>query len=439
MERHQAAGSRHDDGGSPSISPPPHDPAACARRGQEAGDASDTLPTCVGRPRAFSEAVGYATTTPTTAAHPPESARGRFVASWLSWKGAWDAKRSAESAAAARAGGAGEERHASVAPGADQRKRFRDRQRSLVVSADAALLTPSDGGAGPGKASPSPDDLGGDGGASDSRAGQPRKFSLLLRRKSSRLTAAQVAKPGPDGEPGAGLDGEKKPARRGSPKRKGFRRVQSQLHPPVSNASGGEGRRYLEYAAELELDDESFERLVEFTKQLVFERRLGASNPSGTRPQLTATDELAARDPASRDAANDTVQIRLEDYADASSEDLDFLDDEGDADLAEAGGRVGSRGFRTDGQKLTLTGNEEEFAAFFADFGLDDVMFEGDAPAPDVTYFDVEPAVLAEWEDAALDHNESCGAWVDVFANALDIRCFADSFSAGEDAHRRRR
>jgi hypothetical protein len=212
-------------------------------------------------------------------------------------------------------------------------------------------------------------------------------------------------------------------------KRARFRRVRSQLNPPVANAAA-----YAAYAAEL--DDNCFDRLREFTKEIVTQQRLGTSGSSsignrGRPGDASAMQPVVSSVPIDED--NDAIigEICLEDFADASSEDFDFLDDpNADYTSSELSLRVLRRpSLKMDNQKLTWIGNESEFQAFFADFGLDNILLDVDSPEYDLTDFALSPDILAEWDDAARCHNDVCSDWLKPFTDPPDIRLFVDEFS----------
>lgn len=395
-----------------------------------------------------------------------DEGRDRLVASWFSRRRGQESKNSAESTAESSDIGAGEYRRAS----SDARSGLEGHDRKVSSPSSKRIawrLGNSESkvlgfGAEKPPVGPSSSEDGlqagvDDDGKSFHGASQPRTvFSLLLRRKSSRRSGkASVSADGGSAVKAnsreesdvpevlrrasvacgdAGVENAAQgPARlsgprstRGGTSRKGFRRVRSQLHPPVSNSSGGEGGRYLEYAAEL--DDDSFERLVEFTKQI-------AQRHSG---RLSALSRESSRDggldhpgPDIVDSEEIVGEIRLEDFADGSSEDFDFIDDDDFSEVGsiDAAGRPCSRNLRMDAQKLTWIGNETEFAAFFADFGLNDVLVDSEPPILDPVEFNVEPEVLEEWEHAAKVHNEECHAWARAGLRPLDIRGLVDAFS----------
>lgn len=385
------------------------------------------------RPRAVSAAVAPTisgqTQEPESAS--PESSRGRLVASWLSWKRAWDLKRAAEGSAPAPADPA---RRAKPHSGRNApAKRHRDRHHVTMSSSAIPQVTRLDAAVTV-EETRSADDNAIREALEEERVGvsrsvQPRKVvSLLLRRKSSRP-------PAPSGQQQHGSlsrqsDAGKRSCEQGvverlSPKQKGFRRVRSQLHPPVSKSSGGEGGRYLEYAAEL--DDDSFERLVEFTKHLALDRESLSISDRAEESDTVPNTSPDASEPTDGEIIG---EIRLEDYAEISDdEDLDFLNDaeSGELGSCDVSNRAGSRGVRMDNQKLRWVGNEAEFAAFFADFGFD-VPLENSPSEVHAADFDVGPDILEEWAKFICDHNESCRAWSNCPSNRssnLDIRTLA--------------
>jgi hypothetical protein len=266
---------------------------------------------------------------------------------------------------------------------------------------------------------------------------RPRKVvSLLFRRKrrveTSDGTACQGDEeqseeydPGDSGD--SWLSAEREPS--SSSKRARFRRVRSQLNPPVANAAA-----YAAYAAEL--DDNCFDRLREFTKEIVTQQRLGTS-ASTSLGNVSCPGDVGAMQPVvsaiSIDDDNEAIigEICLEDFADASSEDFDFLDDpNADYTSSDVSLRTLRRpSLKMDNQKLTWIGNESEFQAFFAGFGLDNILLDVDSPEHDLTDFVVSPDVLAEWDDAARCHNDVCSDWLKPLTDPPDIRLFVDEFA----------
>jgi hypothetical protein len=84
---------------------------------------------------------------------------------------------------------------------------------------------------------------------------------------------------------------------------------------------------------------------------------------------------------------------------------------------------------KMDNQRLTWIGNESEFQAFFADFGLDNILQDVDAPEHDISDFAVSSDILTEWDDAAQHHNEVCQGWITSFTEPPDIRSYVDEFT----------
>lgn len=238
-----------------------------------------------------------------------------------------------------------------------------------------------------------------------------------------------------------------------------FRRAQSGLVKPVSLAgkTGGEGGRYLQYAAEV--DDDSFERLRDIAKETgrKFVRpgaiRIVKTPFAGDGLGSVEEGGVVERDVevfeefvegvgggGSRDAHSDEIvgEICLEDFADVGSEDFDFLENQS-VDLTglepSSLGRL-SRGtsLNLDSQKLRWVGNEAEFAVFFAGVGLDE-WFDVEGPR-EVGEFEVSEETAREWELAAEEHNERCELWGSkAIRRVVDIRQFERDFRDG----RRRR
>jgi hypothetical protein len=268
--------------------------------------------------------------------------------------------------------------------------------------------------------------------------GRPRKVvSLLFRRKrkvsnpdddSDSHIEHESDEEDPGGSGDSWLSSHKRQSTSAA-KRARFRRVRSQLNPPVANAAA-----YAAYAAEL--DDNSFNRLREFTKEIASQRIIGAS---GSASLLNIGHSLDARIGGPTVSAlpnaddNDAIigEICLEDFADGSSEDFDFLEDpNADYAASEVPFRSSKRpSLKMDNQRLTWIGNESEFQAFFADFGLDNILQDVDAPEHDVSDFAVSADILTEWDDAAQHHNEVCQGWITSFTEPPDIRSYVDEFT----------
>lgn len=285
------------------------------------------------------------------------------------------------------------------------------------------------------------DSLGGEG--EKEREGEREKagrvVSLLLRRKSSKRRSRRRGEDYGESR-GEGEDEVKEKKVEAAGEKRVFRRVQSQLHPPVAGC-GGEGRRYFEYAAEL--DDDSFERLRRYVK--------GRSTPASSSDfsgvkvvqgiesadgleaamARVSFDSGRARDSFSNAARPPVAPVlavapvgsamRLEDYADGSSDDQFSMEEEEE----DVGRGVG-------GDEVTWVGNEAEFAAFIADFGLDDALFD-DEPGPDVYGdFDVGEDVFEQWREDIVRHNAQCGDGEPEGAllsdRGADIRQFTDDF-----------
>lgn len=271
--------------------------------------------------------------------------------------------------------------------------------------------------------------------------------------------------------------------------RRQFRRAQSHLVKPVSFSDadckfptrGGEGGRYLEYAADL--DDDSFERLKDLTRNAIrkyarpstirltpktqqhadsvnsegafprntsdvtttngnasngdgndasvvvdlpFDSERVSAPPSshGKKAVLTQEEQpvLNTDDHAHEDAHSDEIigEICLEDFADVDSEDFDFLDGQIVDVWTDGASPDGRPSLRLDSQKLTWIGNESEFSAFFAEVGLDDI-FEVEKPSEeDMQSFRISPSLLSEWEAAGEEHNSIYSHWAGLGANPID-------------------
>jgi hypothetical protein len=393
------------------------------------------------RRRAVSEAVRSFEPGAESSANMAED-RGRLVAAWAAFKRSWDAKRS--------------DVDKDCAPGGPPSPRNLRTSRASA-SVDAASTS--------GSCYPRPRNTdageteleGRDETGSISSAGfwnvpachpsNPRKVvSLLLRRK----------KRSPSGKDEIGATGslrrsQKHPTQNSNTDRgqresepSQFRRVRSHLEPPVSGTSyRDEGAKYLNYAGEV--DDALFERLRDFTRHMARydggRSSAGVSDASSgpkTIPASHVGDAMISDHGAAGigteggggDKSGDILgEICLEDFADASSEDFDFLDDV-NTEGASSPRQGGNRGIRMDSEKLTWIGNEAEFNAFFADVGLDDFLLGGDAPPqPSAAVFEIGPDVLLDWEEGIADHNKSCRDQANTLTEpSIDIRSLAVDF-----------
>lgn len=299
---------------------------------------------------------------------------------------------------------------------------------------------------------------------------KPRKrVSLLLRRRQGGSHDAARLTPAPD-ELGV---------REEADARAQFRRAQSHLVAPVSltesdpRTAGGEGGRYLEYAADL--DDDSFERLRHFTHSAMrkyvrppairvvsplgsgdfsavdcsaegsttvsTEAGAGANSKEAEVVRRLSAAQLSEAGEGDGDGPHsDEIigAICLDDFADAGSqEEYEFLEGESmDYCVMEPpsfGRRSRRPSLKLDSQKLRWIGNETEFAKFFADVGLDD-LFDADATV-DMTDFEVSPDVLVEWEAAALEHNNRCTAWAPPGQYARGTESVPDIRQLGPEFH----
>jgi hypothetical protein len=396
------------------------------------------------RRRAMSETAPFSEANSEIVSENLDEDKGRLVAVWAAFKRSWDAKR--------RDGD-----NDSLAPAPPSPRTSRFGQPSASADGSLTPVLTLNGLFEDGENEYRDDENKESGGADRDMLGsytdlplcyppQPRKVvSLLLRRKKR-------PPPARDGATSPGKSSLRRPQKHLSPAERSqgqqqFRRVQSQLEPPVSGlTSGGEGAKYLKYAGEL--DDASFERLRDFTRHMartsdanshahtVPMRRTGENAEEGSAvggnsggKDGSTGDDGDRRQRANRGADEIIGEICLEDFADASSEDFDFLDDVA-ADGAMSP-RQSGRGMKVDSETMTWIGNEAEFNAFFADVGLDDFMLSGgdSSPKASCAVFKVEPEVLAEWEEAVADHNKSCRERVDTFvASSVDIRTLVDEF-----------
>lgn len=195
-----------------------------------------------------------------------------------------------------------------------------------------------------------------------------------------------------------------------------FRRAQSTLVKPVvaDKPRAREMRRYLQYAAEL--DDLSFEKLKRFVR------------PGGIRLLNKEHEIEHAED-------NELVgEICLEDFADVDDEDFEFLEEASIGDLEDTGPQR-RPSLKLDSQKLRWIDNEEEFAQFFAEVGLDE-WFEVET-SREVKEFEVGEDVLGEWKKDVEEHNTLCERWrCKAVRRVDDIRVFEREFR--QDRRRRK-
>ncbi|CAN8068545.1 unnamed protein product [Agarophyton chilense] len=201
------------------------------------------------------------------------------------------------------------------------------------------------------------------------------RISLFLRRGRTRDTDAAKSHSEDESEKPSGL----------------FRRAQSHLVKSVGERPAGEGARYVQYAAEL--DDASVERL-----------RLGGR---------TKTNLRFVKDDDSEQHSHQLIgEICLADFADAE-DDFDFLDGQS-IDVAFEPSSIGmpSRtSLKIDSGQLRWIGDEKEFAAFFAQVGLDELWEKEHQQWEE---FLVGDEVFDEWRRCGEEHNLRCGMWTQV-------------------------
>lgn len=128
-------------------------------------------------------------------------------------------------------------------------------------------------------------------------------------------------------------------------------------------------------------------------------------------------------------------EICLEDFADEDMDnDYAFLDEQsgnlssGALEMRASFCRLaGPQGAYVDNSStVRWIGDEKEFAAFFAEVGLDDL---SDVKEVDVSEFILEERMVQEWRASGEEHNELCSAWCASHGdNAMDIRKFVDDF-----------
>lgn len=333
----------------------------------------------------------------------PLESKGRLVSAWTSFKRSWDATRRG-----AHESGDGEATSESNQADLEDLSATAGARDADVMLPEPALFPRLESH------------------SSASVQTQPRKVvSLLLRRKSRGSSSAAHDEQPAEDETWGGSSTSRPSTGPSTAERTRFRRVRSLLNPPVANAAA-----YAAYAAEL--DDSSFERLRDFTRSVASarlreQRQSGGGSANG--PDSSGDFSAVASYGVDDDAENAIIgEICLEDFADASSEDFDFLDDQSmDLASAEVGWRTGRRpSLKMDNQKLTWIGDESDFAAFFADFGLDDILQDASEASEheQAADFNVSAGLLKEWQTAARNHNEACSAWTSSVSNVLDIRLY---------------
>lgn len=233
------------------------------------------------------------------------------------------------------------------------------------------------------------------------------------------------------------------------------------------DSGGGEGGRYMRYAAEL--DDDSFKRLRKFVRpggiRIVKSPPCTPDRQSWGHEAVADGGDIGREDDVVRqggvealeefyvereggqggieddgDGESDEIigEICLEDFADVGSEDFDFLDNQSvDLSVLEPGsiGRLPRRpSLKLDSQKVRWIGNEAEFAAFFAEVGLDE-WFDVERTV-ELKEFDVGEDMFREWEAAVEEHNAQCLRWeTKAVRKIVDIRDFERDF---RDARRRK-
>lgn len=136
-------------------------------------------------------------------------------------------------------------------------------------------------------------------------------------------------------------------------------------------------------------------------------------------------------------------EICLEKFADGDGDDdYAFLDAES-VDICSTDGRPG---LQVDADGLRWIGDEHDFAALFAEVGLDDVLDGDDAGCANGidgceerhSEFQVDDTVADEWRAAAEEHNLRCAAWRStphITPTLIDIRDFAREFSNAFTVH----
>lgn len=344
--------------------------------------------------------------------------RGRLISAWDSFKHAWDVKQTKDIVCSSGF------REAESSSGAACAERGREFQSILEK-----LNSTSENGKLCNYAERSVNEVSCSAMEKQSRCDKPRKVvSLLLRRKS---VMSRTGFYNNHSKVSSGNEEERKDLLSKTSQRRPFRRVQSQLSKSVSGAEGGEGRRYLEYAAEL--DDESFEKLREFTRHVSASHLTpplpGRNIGEGPQPASSMREPASAGSNAGPAENGIIGEICLEDFADDSVDDFEFLEEQSvDCNGTEFPMRSPRKSLRMDSSRLTWIGNESEFAAFFSDFGLDDILLDAESSDVESPEFNVEPATLDEWQKCISDHNRHCGEWGNAMTAVTDIRLCVDEF-----------
>lgn len=225
-----------------------------------------------------------------------------------------------------------------------------------------------------------------------------------------------------------------------------FRRAQSHFEKPVSYndecgpVRGGEGGRYLAYAAEF--DSAEFEKKRNALRKLRPAAIRLAAKPTGgsetnrkppTKPENGggggggggggSVKDLAELFGGMKTADGEIVgEICLEDFADDDdNEDFDFLDGQ-IVDVCDGGS------LRLDGQQINIFG-EEEFAAFCKEVGLDQLLEHPKPSVEEWKTFQVGDSMMGQWKDDARIHNRFVARWNEdvVLLPADDVRALAKS------------
>lgn len=205
--------------------------------------------------------------------------------------------------------------------------------------------------------------------------------------------------------------------RRRDGERDSSRRIQSRIISPEPSVDP-QSPAFLDYAS----DSQENSAVVSNTSASSRNRRAGFR---------LVTDDDANDAP---DADGEIIgEICLEDFADGE-DDFDLLDGQS-LDLGYEGssfGRMSRRPSLKLDNKLRWIGDEKEFAAFFAEVGLDELF---DVEEQQWQEFEVDDDVENEWRAAGEEHNERCSTWETMY-DAPDIR---DLLVDYREAMRRRR
>lgn len=136
-------------------------------------------------------------------------------------------------------------------------------------------------------------------------------------------------------------------------------------------------------------------------------------------------------------------EICLEDFADLEvDDDYEFLDGQS-IDLSFEPVSTGTMGrlstrpsLKLDNNTVRWIGDEKEFAKFFAEVGLDDLL---DGNEEQWAVFRIDDGVVEEWRAAGEEHNRRCEMWAPLssaHSSPMDIRDLARDFNCAASKKR---